>query len=165
MSKAKKKRTGAARIPSDAGTRFDRLVLVQAHVSILLILSAVLFATTAWLLTRRPPWSRVGIGLLLAAAAAGLLAALGPWLWRQTVKGQRRLIAVALIVSGGGLIAMVPGSGFGSVFGAQAALSAAILTEVGNRKGALAWFWICAFVLILPAVIYWWLVVPRPMGE
>jgi hypothetical protein len=139
--------------------------MVQAHVSGLLFLGAAFFGATAWRIWHIPGPGRMLVAPLSAAAALGVGAALGPWLWRQRVAGQRRLIAASLLACGGGLVSMLPGVGYAVVFGAQGVLAAAILTEVGTRRAALAWFWGCTLALAMPAVLYWWLVVSRAGGD
>lgn len=150
--------------PADA-TRTDRLVAVQAHVSALLVLAGALFAATAWRLAWQPRYGRAGVAACLAAAVVALVAASGPWAWQQRVAGQRRLIAAALLACGGGLVALAPGVSYLAVIGAQATLTAAILTEVGIRRGSLTWLWGSILALVIPATLYWWLVIPRGMSD
>ena len=153
--------------PHTLAERLDRLVLVQAHVSGLLLLSAALFARAAWRSRFVPHtgFGRTAAVLLGAAALAGVVAAVGPWLWQLRVAAQRRLIAAALAGCAGGLVAILPSIGYTPLFGAQAALTAAIFTEVGARKGALAWFWVTGIVLAATVFVYWRVFVPVSLPE
>jgi hypothetical protein len=155
------------RVKGGLAERTDRLVLVQAHVSGLLMFGAALFARAAWRsrLTPHTGYGRAATVLLSAGALAGLIAAIGPWLWQLRVDGQRRLIAVALVGCAGGLVAILPSIGYTPLFGAQAMLTAAVLTEVGTRKGAMAWFWVSGIVLVATVFIYWRVFVPFALPE
>jgi hypothetical protein len=143
--------------------RADRLVLAQAHVSGLLFVSAALLGDTAWRLTHLPPGWPSWAALPAAAAVLALIAAVGPWIWRQTVRGQRWFMAATLVA--GGLIAWFPGVDYRAVLACQVVLAAAILSEVGTHRTALTWFWGCVVALVVPALIYAWLVVPRPVPD
>jgi hypothetical protein len=147
--------------------RMDRVVLVQAHVSGLLLFSAAVFAPAAWRSRVAPHtgFGRTAAVMLGAAALAGGVAAVGPWLWRLRIAAQRRLIAAALVGCAGGLVAILPSIGYTPLFGAQAALTAAVFTEVGTRKGALAWFWVCGVVLVATMFVYWRVFVPVSLPE
>jgi hypothetical protein len=153
--------------PRTLAERMDRLVLVQAHVSGLLIFGAAVFARAAWRLRVAPHtgYGRAAAVLLWAGALAALVAAIGPWLWELRVAAQRRLIAATLVGCAGGLVAILPSIGYTPLFGAQAMLTAAVLTEVGTRKGAMAWFWISGIVLVTTVFIYWRVFVPFSLPE
>lgn len=153
--------------PAALAERADRMVLVQAHVSGLLILGAAVFTRAAWRLRVTPHtgYGRAAAALLWAAALAGVVAAIGPWLWQLRVAAQRRLIAGALVGCAGGLVAILPSIGYTPLFGAQAMLTAAVLTEVGTRKGAMTWFWVTGIVLVTAVFIYWRVFVPVSLPE
>lgn len=51
------------------------------------------------------------------------------------------MVDSALAGCAGGLVAILPSIGYTPLFGAQAMLTAAVLAEVGTRKGAMTWFW------------------------
>jgi ammonia channel protein AmtB len=122
--------------PRTLAERMDRLVLVQAHVSGLLIFGAALFAR-GWRsrITLHTGYGRAAAVFLWVAALAGLVAAIGPWLWQLRVAAQRRLIAAALVGCAGGLVAILPSIGYTPLFGAQAMLTAAVLTGSRDTQG------------------------------
>jgi hypothetical protein len=153
--------------PRTLAERMDRVVLVQAHVSGLLMFGAALFARAAWRsrITPHTGYGRAAAVLLSAAALAGLAAAIGPWVGHLRVAGQRRLIAAALAGCAGGLVAILPSIGYTPLFGAQAMLTAAVLTEVGTRKGAMAWLWLSGIALVATVFIYWRVFVPVSLPE
>ena len=88
---------------------------------------------------------------------------MGPWLWRQTVRGQRHLISALVLLVAGSLVMLVPVVDFRAVFGCQAAVTAAVLAEFGTRRRAITWFWACTACLVAAAVLFALLVEPRPV--
>ena len=123
--------------PRTLAERMDRLILVQAHVSGLLIFGAALFARAAWGVRVAPHtgYGRAAAVLLWAGALAALVAAIGPWLSQLRVAAQRRLIAAALVGCAGGLVAILPSIGYTPLFGAQAMLTAAVLHRSRYAQG------------------------------
>ena len=106
-----------------------RVIWIQLFVSTLLLVAAGLFVTTALAVNRLATgwtaWSMWTAALTVPAVAA----ALGPWLWAQTVRWQRLLIGAVVVGSGAGLLVLMPGMSYLFVFGAQAALTAGALAE------------------------------------
>ena len=103
-------------------------------VTMLLFGSTALFAMAGLQLSRLADgWTTWSLWLALLGLIA-LAAAVGPWLWAQTVRGQRILLGAILVGSGCGLIALLPGMSYLVVVGAQAALAAAIVAESSSRR-------------------------------
>lgn len=117
-----------------AGSSTGPSVLSQLIVTTLLFAAAALFGSAALHLTRLADgWTTRGIWLAILGLTA-LAAAVGPWLWAQTVRGQRILLGVILVGSGGGLLALLPGMNYLVVAAAQAALAAALVAETRSRR-------------------------------
>jgi hypothetical protein len=153
----------AASVPQ---RRVDRLVLVQAHCSVLAILGAVCLVVAADRLGLVPgDWSLWRVGLV-AAAAIAVAGAVLPWLTAAfTVRWQRRLLAGATIVAA----VAVTGSAWAvellSMLGVQLLVAAIVLGELGNQRRALWWFWVTAVVLVVAVVGYHVLVEVQPRPE
>ncbi len=104
-------------------------VRTQLIVTTLLFASAALFGSAALHLTRLADgWTTRGIWIVGLGLAA-LAAAVGPWLWAQTVRSQRILLGAVLVGSGGGLLVLLPGMSYQVVMAAQATLAAAAVAE------------------------------------
>lgn len=105
------------------------MVRRQLVTTTLLFAAAAYFGSAALQLSRLADgWTTRGIWLVLLGLIA-IAAAVGPWLWAQTVRGQRLLLGTILVGSGGGLVALLPGMSYHVVVAAQAALAAAVVAE------------------------------------
>lgn len=109
------------------------MVRHQLIATTLLFIAAALFASAALQLTELATgwtvwslWTAV-LGLIAATAA------IGPWLWAQTVRGQRLLLGTIIVGSGGGLLALLPGMSYLVVAATQVALAAAVVSETRPR--------------------------------
>ena len=146
---------GAARTP--------RIVRVQAHVSGCLIVGGLLFVRSGLLLLRpsEPAWPAAGLALVVAGVIA-LAAAFLPWAWpRLTVALQRGLTWLILgIATAASAVAMF-GVDLGAIVGIQAVLAGLVLSEVGGRRHAVRWFWVCVAAIALTVVAFYLLVPPR----
>lgn len=146
--------------------RVDRLVLVQAHASVLAILAAVCLGVAADRLGLVPgDWGPWQVGLVVAAVIA-LAGAVLPWLTAAfTVRWQRRLFAGAIVVA----TVAVTGSAWAvdilSMLGIQLLVAAVALGELGNQRRALWWFWLTAAVLVVAVAGYYVLVDVQPRPE
>ena len=110
------------------------LARVQLIATTLLLAASGLFASAALHLTElATAWTAfsvwtAGLGVIAAAAAVG------PWLWAQSVRGQRWFIGSVVVGSGAGLIGLLPGMSYDVVLAAQAALIAAVVAESSPRR-------------------------------
>jgi hypothetical protein len=100
----------------------------QLVVTTLLFGSAALFTTAAVQLSRLADGWTTWCIWLAALGVVAAAAAVGPWLWAQTVHAHRLLLAAILLGSGGGLLALLPGMSYLVVVAAQAALAAAVVS-------------------------------------
>lgn len=110
------------------------LIRRQLIATTLLLAASGLFASGALRLTGlAAAWTTFSVwtGALGVVAAA---AAVGPWLWAQTVRGQRLFIGTVLAGSGAGLIGLLPGMSYDVVLAAQATLVAAFVAESAPRR-------------------------------
>lgn len=146
-----------------APEKLDRLILVQAHASGLLIGAAALLVASAIWLTRIPGGTSAWRSVFFTAAATAAAAGLGPFLVGTfTVRLQRFAIwgawvlAVAACVAGAWLVDLR------ALAAPQMILGAAMLTELGPRRRVLGWFWFCAVVIVLVVAGYHWMVEVRP---
>ena len=110
------------------------LVRRQLIATTLLLAAASLFISGALrlneLATAWTTWSLWTAALGVVAAAAGA----GPWLWAQSVRGQRLLIWSVIAGSGAGLLGLLPGMSFAVVLAAQVTLLAAISAESASPR-------------------------------
>jgi hypothetical protein len=110
------------------------LARIQLIATTLLLAASGLFASAALHLTElATAWTTFSVwtaGLGVIAAAGGV----GPWLWAQTVRGQRLFIWAVLVGSGAGLIGLLPGMSYDVVLASQATLIAAIVAESPVRR-------------------------------
>jgi len=104
------------------------VVRLQLIVTTLLFGSAALFTTAAVQLSRLADGWTTWCLWLAALGVVAAAAAVGPWLWAQTVRAHRLLLAAILLGSGGGLLALLPGMSYLVVVAAQAALAAAVVS-------------------------------------
>ena len=101
----------------------------QLIATTLLIGAAALFVLAALWLNRLATGWTAWSAWTAVLAVLSLAAAAGPWLWAQTVRGQRLLIGAVVIGSGGGLLALLPGMSYPVVAAAQCALLAGVVAE------------------------------------
>ena len=151
-----------SRIPA-AGARVPRIVRVQAHVSGCLIVGGLLFVRSGWLLLRpsKPAWPGAGVVLVVAGVTALGIAFL-PWVWpRLTVARQRLFTWVVLALASAAATRAMFGVDLGAIVGIQAVLAGLVLSEVGGRRHALRWFWVCVAAIAVTVVAYYLLVPPR----
>lgn len=105
------------------------VVRTQLLATTLLFASAALFVTAARQLSELAGgWTTRSLWLA-ALGLIALAAAVGPWLWGQSVRSQRLLLGTILVGSGGGLLALLPGMSYLIVAAAQAALAATVVAE------------------------------------
>ena len=154
--------------PVDPATRrVERTVNVQAHVSGCLIVGGLFFGRSAFLLNRPSGglWIVPSV-LFVVAALMALGLALLPWLWPGlTVVGQRLASWVVLTLGVIATTVAIPVVDLGAMVGCQAVLCGIVLAEVGGRRHALRWFWICLLILAVAVVAYWLLVPLRLTAE
>ena len=146
---------GAARTP--------RIVRVQAHVSGCLIVGGLLFVRSGYLLLRpsEPAWPMAGVVVVVAGVMA-LAVAFLPWAWpRLTVARQRLFTWVVLALASAAATRAMFGVDLGAIVGIQAVLAGLVLSEVGGRRHALRWFWVCVAAIAVTVVAYYLLVPPR----
>jgi len=80
----------------------------QLIATTLLFAAAALFTAGAMHHSRLAnAWTAWGVWTALLGIVS-LAAAVGPWLWAQTVRGQRILLGAIILGSGGGLLALLP---------------------------------------------------------
>lgn len=149
-----------------AEVRTDRLVLAQAHCTLLDIAGAIALFVSARRLGKVPgDWDAWRIPLVLGAALAAA-AALGPWLVpRFGVRMQRLLVVSALAAGTIGVIGAIWVVDLLALLGLQLILTAIVLAEVGLQRRALAWLWACAFVLVGVVLVYHRVVELQPRPE
>ena len=106
----------------------------QLIATTLLLVAAALFVAAALSLNELATGWTVASGWTAILAVVSAAAAVGPWLWSQTVRGQRLLIGAVVIGSCGGLLGLLPGMSYAVVMAAQAALTAGVCAEASARR-------------------------------
>jgi hypothetical protein len=137
------------------GRRVGRIVAVQLSVSLLTGFAGLAFGYAGGRALFGPrPVPAAGFALFGVGVASLVVAAL-PWIWPALTVAIQRLATWSIL----GLATIVvvlsslvlEWSGF---LGCQLLLGAGVLSEVGGRRHALRWFWLCVILAGAAIVLY-----------
>lgn len=132
--------TSTVRAGSTYSSRQQRLIAAQGHVSVALILAAVLFWRAGEQLNAQGSWE-LQLVMVLAAGVA-LVGAVAPWVLPDlSPRTQRICIWQPLLLAAIPSVATVTYIGFEAAGACQLLLIAGVLAEIGARRRILLFLW------------------------